>query len=141
MSHTGELGFEVDSGTPQGSVGSPMLFTLMIDYIFKEVGQGVGVALYGDDGAVWKRGGNVKYVMRKTQEAVGVVEDWFLTWGFRMSVAKSCFMVYSRRNLTDFSLQIYAQDIGNVSELKYLGIWFDFLICIYFPIYLPGRFF
>ena len=35
----------------------------------------------------------MKYVMRKMQEAVGVLEDWSLTWGFRMSVAKSCFIV------------------------------------------------
>jgi hypothetical protein len=55
--------FEVENGTPQGSVVSPVLFTLMIDYIFKEVGHGVGVALYADD--VCKRGGNVKYVIRK----------------------------------------------------------------------------
>ena len=37
--------FEVDNGTLQGSVVCLVLFTLMIDYIFKEVGQGVGVAL------------------------------------------------------------------------------------------------
>lgn len=48
----------------------------------------------------------MKYVMRKMQEAVIVVEYWSL-WGFRMSVAKSCFMVYSRRKVKDFRLQIY----------------------------------
>jgi hypothetical protein len=130
------LGFEVDSNTPQGSVGSPMLFTLMIDDIFKEVGQGVGVALYAADGALWMRYVMVNYGMRKMQEAVGVVDDWSLTWGFRMSVAKSCFMVYSRRNLTDFRLQIYAQDIGSVSDLKYLGMWFNFVYFILFHLYL-----
>jgi hypothetical protein len=67
------------------------------------VGQGVGVALYDDDEAVWKRGGNVKYAMRKIQEAV---EDWSLTWGFRMSGAKSCFMVFSRRKVKEVRLTI-----------------------------------
>jgi hypothetical protein len=61
----------------------------------------VGVVLYADDGAVWKRYGNEKYVMRKSQE---VVEDWSLTWGFKMSVAKSCFTVYSRRKFKDVRL-------------------------------------
>ena len=38
---------------------SQMLFTLLINDILEDVGQGVGVALYADDGALWKRGGNV----------------------------------------------------------------------------------
>lgn len=39
------MGFEVDNVTPQGSVVSLIMFSLMIYYIFKEVEQGVGVAL------------------------------------------------------------------------------------------------
>ena len=42
-----------------------------------------------------------------------------------MYEAKSCFMVYSRREVADFGLQIYGQDIGSKFELKYKGIWFD----------------
>ena len=51
---------------------SPVSFTLMINYIFKEVGKGVVVALYADDGAGWERGRNVEYVMRKNLWKIGL---------------------------------------------------------------------
>uniref|UniRef100_A0AAQ4RRK9 Reverse transcriptase domain-containing protein n=1 Tax=Gasterosteus aculeatus aculeatus TaxID=481459 RepID=A0AAQ4RRK9_GASAC len=117
--------YEVANGTPQGSVISPVLFTIMIDDVFRDVGRGMGRALYADDGALWKRGKNEKFVMRKMQEAVDVVEEWSKRWGFRMSVTKSCFMVYSRRRVGEVRLHMYGQELGRVLEFKYLGLWFD----------------
>jgi hypothetical protein len=34
-------------------------------------------------------------------------------------------MVFSRRKVKDVRLKIYSQNIGRVSECKYLGMWFD----------------
>lgn len=58
------------------------------------------------------------------QEAINSVEDWSLTWGFKTSVAKSCFMIYSRR-IKDVKLQIYGQYVARVAEFKYIGMWLD----------------
>jgi hypothetical protein len=55
------------------------------------------------------------------QEAVGVVEDWSLTLGFRMSVAKSYFMMFSRREVKMLGCKYKVR----ISEFKYLGMWFD----------------
>uniref|UniRef100_A0A9J8CA31 Uncharacterized protein n=1 Tax=Cyprinus carpio carpio TaxID=630221 RepID=A0A9J8CA31_CYPCA len=52
----------IENGTPQGSVSSPILFNIMINDIFTKVDRGIGRSLYADDGALWKRGRNVKYV-------------------------------------------------------------------------------
>lgn len=48
--------YEVENGTPQGSIISPLLFSVMINDIFKNVERNIGVALFADDGAMWKRG-------------------------------------------------------------------------------------
>lgn len=50
-------GCEVENGTPQGSIVSPLLFSLMINDIFINMDKVVGVALFVDDGVMWKRGG------------------------------------------------------------------------------------
>jgi hypothetical protein len=46
--------YEVENGTPQGTDISPIFFTMMSDDIFGDIGQDIGVALYADDGAIWK---------------------------------------------------------------------------------------
>jgi len=49
------------NGTPQGRAISQLLFNLMINDVFDKVNKpGIGLALYADDGALWKRGRNIK---------------------------------------------------------------------------------
>ncbi|KAF7650069.1 hypothetical protein LDENG_00131950 [Lucifuga dentata] len=55
----------VENGTPQGSIISPLLFSIMIDDIFVGVDGGMGFSLFADDGAVWKRGRNVAFIVKK----------------------------------------------------------------------------
>lgn len=44
----------IENGTPQGSVISPVLFNIMINEIFSNIGRGMGQSLFADDGAIWK---------------------------------------------------------------------------------------
>ena len=55
-------GTTIDNGTPQGSIMSPVLFNVMVKDIFEDLGSGFGVSLLADDGAVWKRGRNIKHI-------------------------------------------------------------------------------
>lgn len=48
--------YTVENGTPQGSIISPILFSVMINDIFSNVCSSIGVSLFADDGAMWKRG-------------------------------------------------------------------------------------
>ncbi len=66
--------YEVGNGTPQGSVISPLLFIIMINEVFAS-------SLFADDGAVWKRGMNIKYTIRKVQNAIDKVVEWVMTGG------------------------------------------------------------
>lgn len=55
--------FSFENGTPQGSVISPILFNITINYIFSNLSLCIKSALYVDDGAVWMRGRNVSEVL------------------------------------------------------------------------------
>ena len=47
--------FEVECGIPQGSVLSPVLFSLFINDILDTKPQGVQFSIYADDVAMWYR--------------------------------------------------------------------------------------
>lgn len=74
----------IENGTPQGSVISPVLFNVIVNDMFGEVVVGFGRSLFADDGAIWKRGRNVNYVMGQMQQALSKVEQWAGRWGFKI---------------------------------------------------------
>lgn len=49
----------VENGTPQRSVISPALFSIMINDVFVNIPMDVESSLFADDGELWKRGRNV----------------------------------------------------------------------------------
>ena len=57
----------VENGTPQRSVISPTLFSVMIN---RGIPAGMGRSLFADDGALWSRGRNVEHIVKKLQEGI-----------------------------------------------------------------------
>ena len=116
----------IENGTPQGSVISPVLFNLMINDVFKEIGGGFGLSLFADDGAIWKRGRNIGFAMKQVQKALNKVEDWGNTWGFTFSATKTKSVMFGfKRKLPNFELRLYGEPIERVKVFRFLGVWFD----------------
>uniref|UniRef100_A0A8C6LAI2 Reverse transcriptase domain-containing protein n=1 Tax=Nothobranchius furzeri TaxID=105023 RepID=A0A8C6LAI2_NOTFU len=118
-------GCKVENGTPQGSVISPILFTIMTDDVFQNVGTEFGMALFTDDGAKWKKGKNIQYVQKKVQEAIKMVENWSYDWGFKFSVEKTKSMVFTKGKKVMENLTLYGKELEQVDKFKYLGVIFD----------------
>ncbi len=98
--------YMVDNGTSQGSVISPLLFSIMINDVFSQVQENVGRSLFADDGALWKRKRNIKNVMAKIQEAVNVVETWSYSQGFKFSVDKTKSLLFTRKRSNNVQLHM-----------------------------------
>uniref|UniRef100_A0A3B5QAR3 Reverse transcriptase domain-containing protein n=1 Tax=Xiphophorus maculatus TaxID=8083 RepID=A0A3B5QAR3_XIPMA len=118
--------YKVENGTPQGSIISPLLFLIMINDVFKDIGKEIGCSLFADDGAVWKRGKNVDFIVRKLQKVIIEIEKWALQWGFKFSVEKTKVMIFTQKKLNkEIKLKLYNQELEQVKCIKFLGIWFD----------------
>ena len=83
--------------TPQGSVVSPTLFSIMINDIYLNLPGDIGRSLFADDGALWKRGRNVEDILKKMQEGIDQVENRGIIWGFKFSVEKSKVMAFTNK--------------------------------------------
>lgn len=53
----------------------PISFSIMINYVFEGLENGMGVSLFAEDGAIWQRGKNIDFILKKLQEAVTNVEE------------------------------------------------------------------
>ena len=72
---------KASNGTPQGSVLSPMLFSLMINNLPKRITS--HAALYVDDFCFWEGGSDITFLNQLCQRSLTKVrkwcEDWFQT--------------------------------------------------------------
>ena len=98
----------------------------MINDIYSQVQPDIGRSLFADDGAFWKWGRNVPYIVRKVQEAIDEVERWAFMWGFRFSVEKTQTVFFTRRKVRDeVCLRLYGRNLERVGAFRFLGVYFD----------------
>ncbi|XP_037536736.1 uncharacterized protein LOC119413748 [Nematolebias whitei] len=118
--------YYIENGTPQGSIVSPLLFSIMINDMFDGVEIGMGRSLFADDGALWKRGKNLQFIIKKVQEAITTVEKWSNRWGLKFSVEKTKSIIFTRKKTPNNNeLKLYGKVIEREKQFKFLGIWFD----------------
>jgi hypothetical protein len=49
---------------------------------------------FGDDGAIWKSGPNVKHLQNKIQQDLDNINTWCSTWGFLLSPNKTACIIF-----------------------------------------------
>lgn len=69
---------------------------------------------------------SVEHVIKNLLQTLQTVEKWSYDWGFKISVAKISYMVFTKKKIqTKIDLLLYGQGLDRVSKFKYLGLWFD----------------
>ena len=79
--------YEQEMGVPQGSILSPILFSLKINNIVKLTGS--EVSFFVDDFALCIRAKFLPHAQRFMQLCVNSVQDWIFNNGFKFSTSKT----------------------------------------------------
>ena len=88
----------------------------MFNDIFEEVGGQISKSLFADDGALWVRGRNQKYLQKKLQAADDTVEQWANRWGFKLSVAKMQVICFAKCH-KEISIKLYGETLEQVKVI------------------------
>ena len=87
---------------------------------------GMGFSFFADDGAIWKRGRNLEFILKKLQQDIIKIEECSVKWGFKFDIDKTKIMFLTRKRIVGhFKLRLYNHELERVKQLKFLGLWFD----------------
>lgn len=116
--------WEVENGLPQGGVLSPVLFLIAINDLPLDDPH-IKHSLFADDVAIWKSGKNIKFLECQMQTLLNKVQTWCNLWGFKISVTKSCFVLFQKRKGKKVQLTLNGQNMVREKSVKFLGMVFD----------------
>lgn len=114
------------TGTPQGSVLSPLLFTLAINNIQHLIHYPVRHLLYADDLVLFIRGNNLPKSQNRLQSTIDKLADWGNDHGLSFAPTKTKVINFTKkRNSPSVQLFLDEEPLTQTQSTKFLGLIFD----------------
>ena len=128
MSGVKGVDFSTAIGLLQGSVISPLLFSLFIADWYKNVKS--ESVKFADDGTVWMSGKDWPEFMEILKEDFKEIIQWATKWRLKLSIVKTEFCMFSLDNQVleearKYKFVIEQQDVKYNSNPKILGVTLD----------------
>ena len=117
--------YPLQNGTAQGSIISPLLFSIMINDL-PDVITNAKSSLFADDSCIFKSGRNLDQLESNIQKNLTAIEKWCNEWGFRLSTEKTVAVLFTNRQVDNqVKLRINNNAIKIEKSAKFLGVIFD----------------
>ena len=118
--------YALENGTAQGSIISPLLFSVMINDLPDKF-SGVQSSLFADDSCVFKSGKDLSSITRNVNQNLKKLVDWCDEWGFNISLEKTVAVLFTHRNNAVLPMNLIIKDTKITLEksAKFLGVVFD----------------
>ena len=116
-----------ENRVPQGSILSPVLFSIKINDIVTAVLKDSESSLFVDDFALCLGGISLPNVIRRLQLCVNSVNKWVQENGFKFSVSKTECIQFTNQGgvFTEPDIELDGTSIKVADEAKFLGLVFD----------------
>ncbi|KAK3103174.1 hypothetical protein FSP39_017008 [Pinctada imbricata] len=130
--------YDLENGTPQGSVISPTLFNIMVNDLAEVINSGEDDAAdtptlsqFADDNKLSHTDRTAKRISKNLQKYLNKITSWSTKWGFKISKEKTVAILFGRnttkydKEKSNFKLFIQNEPIKVVKSAKFLGVTFD----------------
>ena len=119
--------YEQEMGVSQGSILSPVLFSLKINNIVKSVLKGSEASLSVDDFSLCIHAKSLPHAQRLMQLCVNSMQDWVSNNGFKFSTSKTICMHFcnQRKHFAERSILLDKNPMKVVTEANFLGVIFN----------------
>ena len=116
--------FPMVNGVPQGSILSPLLFSiLMMDLPKYDL---THVLQYADDLSIFTVDDSIDSAVVRIQDSISRLNTWLRGIGLNINESKTSFMIFTRKKLTRIpTLSLNNTDINFVTSFKFLGVFLD----------------
>lgn len=120
---------DLDNGSPQGSVLSPILFNVIINTLpdtLKDLP--IDLSQFADDSTIWKSAKCPKAAVKIIQKILDAIMEWADAWGFKNSADKTYAVIFNHRGKPSNKipkLKMKDKIIEYVTKIKFLGMTFD----------------
>lgn len=130
---------ETINGCPQGSVLSPVLFSLLMNTLSDRIDKhnalnkfdNINLSQFVDDSGIWTISGKPKAAVNKAQKALKAIEKWSFDFGFQINPSKTQVILfrkgYAQANITDElpKLMLCGQRLEFQKSVTLLGATLD----------------
>lgn len=123
-----EVRVHANRGCPQGGVLSPLLWSLVVDSLLKELSdRGIIVQGYADDVAIMVKGKFEETVSETLQMALNIVQRWCERMGLRVNPLKTTVVTFTRRRKLEKLIKpkLFGTELDFSTRVKYLGVIID----------------
>lgn len=115
--------YNINAGVPQGSVLSPILYTLYTADM--PTAENICTATYADDTALLAVDESPTEASSILQRHLYSIEEWLKKWNIRVNATKSAHITFSLRKEATPTINLNRIPIPQVDCVKYLGIHMD----------------
>lgn len=113
-------------GLPQGSVLSPLLYSVYTYDLDLSVDCFCNVLQYADDLALYVAADNISDAENRLNSAINYLNSWLQDHGLSLSIAKSSVVVFSRaRSIPNINISYDGQMFPVYERVKFLGMILD----------------
>ena len=113
---------QINCGLPQGSILSPLLFSLYVNDLPKI--SNFNTTLFADDTCLILANKNIDILEKMVDQEINKVDSWMRHNKLSLNYSKTVYMIFNsdKKQSSPFTVQIGSHLINRVNSTKYLGM-------------------